>query len=150
MKQPVFTRTLSSTNDKLIFLLALFGGGLFVIFIRSIGDATGSSGISIYDKLAVIIAVLIIFLYGFYIYYTKDRASVSVDRASDNAYYLGLLLTLFSLAYSLVKLVGFNIEDDKSIGNVIGLLPDFGLALASTIAGIDAYAWRFNPFCFMS
>lgn len=136
MKKPVFTRTLSDTNDKLIFLLALFGGGFLVIFIRSIGDASGSQGISIYDISAVLIAVSIIFIYGLYIFLTKDRASVSVDRASDNAYYLGLLLTLFSLAYSLVKLVGFNIEDDESIGNVIGLLPDFGLALASTIAGI--------------
>ena len=136
MKKPIFLRTLSGANDKLIFLLALFGGGFLVLFIRSIGDATGSSGISIYDKLAVLIAVLVIFLYGFYIYFTKDRASVSVDRASDNAYYLGLLFTLFSLAYSLVKLVGFNVDDENSIGNVIGLLPDFGLALASTIAGI--------------
>jgi len=136
LKKPIFTRTLSGANDKLIFLLALFGGGFLVLFIRSIGDSNVTSGVSIYDKLAVILAVLIIFSYGFYIYFTKDRASVSVDRASDNAYYLGLLLTLFSLAYSLVKLVGFNIDDENSIGNVIGLLPDFGLALASTIAGI--------------
>ena len=118
MKLPVFTRTLSGANDKLIFLLALFGGGFLVIFIRSIGDATGSSGISIYDKLAVIIAVLIIFLYGFYIYYTKDRASVSIDRASD----VLIISTLqhYFLLHTLVKLVGFNIEDDKSIGNVMG------------------------------
>lgn len=136
MKKPIFIRTLSGANDKLIFLLALFGGGFLILFIRSIGDATGSSGISIYDKLAVLIAILVIFLYGFYIYFTKDRASLTVDRASDNAYYLGLLFTLFSLAYSLVKLVGFNVDDENSIGNVIGLLPDFGLALASTIAGI--------------
>lgn len=136
MKKPVFTRTLSGVNDKLIFLLALFGGGFLVIFIRSIGDTSGAQGISIYDISAVLIAVSIIFIYGLYIFLTKDRASVSVDRASDNAYYLGLLLTLFSLAYSLVKLVGFNIENEESIGNVIGLLPDFGLALASTIAGI--------------
>jgi hypothetical protein len=136
LKKPIFTRTLSGSNDKLIFLIALFGGGALILFIRSIGDTGDSSGVSSYDKLAVLIAVLVIFLYGYYIYFTKDRASVTVDRASDNAYYLGLLFTLFSLAYSLVKLVGFNIDDEKSIGNVIGLLPDFGLALASTIAGI--------------
>ena len=88
MKKPVFTRTLSGANDKLIFLLALFGGGFLVIFIRSIGDTSGSQGITIYDISDVLIAVLIIFIYGLYIFLTKDRASVSVDRASDNAYYL--------------------------------------------------------------
>ena len=62
---------------------------------------------------------------------------MSIDRASDNVYYLGLLYTLASLSYSLIKLGGIVSTSTESKGlSIISLLPDFGLALASTIAGI--------------
>lgn len=61
-----------------------------------------------------------------------------MDRASDNVYYLGLLFTLSSLAYSLIKLSFFGMSGEgvASAKQVLTLLPDFGLALFSTIAGI--------------
>ena len=76
--------------------------------------------------------------YTWYVAATKNRSGISVDRASDNVYYLGLLFTLTSLAYSLIKLSYFGMsakEEDEGI-QVLSLLPDFGLALFSTIAGI--------------
>ena len=72
-------------------------------------------------------------LYTVYIWVTKNRSGVSVDRASDNVYYLGLLFTLTSLAYSLIKLTFFDMTKSML---VLSLLPDFGLALFSTITGI--------------
>ena len=84
-------------------------------------------------------AITVLLLYGLYIYSTKNRSGISVDRASDNIYYLGLLFTLASLAYSVLILLSKGIDTKKTSGNavlVLSLLPDFGLALFSTIAGI--------------
>ncbi len=132
--RPLFRRTLGDENDKIVFGIASFGGIFLIILIRVIGDAivkTSDYKISFWDYLAVITAVGIILGYTVYIILTKNRTSISVDRASDNSYYLGLLFTLTSLAYSLIKLSTVEI-------NVLYLLPDFGVALFSTIAGLFA------------
>ena len=84
-------------------------------------------------------AVAVLLFYGLYIFSTKNRSGVSVDRASDNIYYLGLLFTLASLAYSLILLsrgVTANADTGRNSSLVLSLLPDFGLALFSTIFGI--------------
>ena len=79
----------------------------------------------------------IVVSYAIYILYAKERSGISVDRASDNVYYLGLLFTLVSLAYSLTRLAA-SLGEGRVLeaGYVLGLLPDFGVALFSTIAGI--------------
>ena len=60
--KPLFKRTLGDENDKLVFLLASFGGIFLIILTRIIGDAVFDSNIiSIWDYLAVFIAVLITF-----------------------------------------------------------------------------------------
>ena len=62
------------------------------------------------------------------------RLFLRLDQAGDNAYYLGLIFTLLSMMFAL-----FTVSDrlyaasDRQIESVIG---DFGLALATTLAGI--------------
>ena len=80
-------------------------------------------------------AVLVVcFLYRFYSRHkVKER-----DRAADDLYYLGLLLTLVSLIYALVRL--FALPDAGTGPDVQGrvdtLIGNFGIALVSTVAGI--------------
>lgn len=135
----IFKRHLSDKNDKLAFLLAFFGGVSAIVIIRVIGDILGlqGRGIGFFDILAIFVAIGVIMGYIAYIMSTKNRSGISVDRASDNVYYLGLLFTLVSLAYSLIKLSRIIfLEDAEKSGYVLTLLPDFGLALFSTIFGI--------------
>ncbi len=140
MKAPFKRRTFGDENDKIVFALAFFGGIATIIFLRLLGDFVfGTKGIGFMDILAILTAMIIIGLYVTYIQMSKNRSSVSVDRASDNVYYLGLLFTLASLAYSLIKLSIFSANSEQNIASardVLTLLPDFGLALFSTIAGI--------------
>ena len=141
--RPVFQRPLSDKNDKLALLLAFFIGMLLIIIFRGLGlgsDLETKTHLGFKDWLAVFSAIGIIILYTLYIQFTKNRSGLSVDRASDNAYYLGLLFTLITLSISLIKLTRtYNLDDFGGIAkNVLVLLPDFGLALFSTIAGIMA------------
>ena len=92
--RPTFIRTLGDEHDKLALGIAGLLGITFIIIFRSLDI----------PFVAVFSSVLIIILYTLYIAVTKNRASISVDRASDNAYYLGLIFTLFSLSVSLIKL----------------------------------------------
>lgn len=138
MKAP-FRRRLGDENDKLAFGLAFFGGIFAIISIRLFSDmVSGNKGISLLDVFAIVVAVAVIAGYVAFILASKNRSGVSVDRASDNVYYLGLLFTLSSLAYSLIKLSFFGMSGEgvASAKQVLTLLPDFGLALFSTIAGI--------------
>lgn len=136
MKTP-FKKPFSDKNDKLVFLLAFFGGAAAIIAIRALGSSIHR--ISVFDYFAIFVAIGVIALYATYILMTTNRSSMSLDRGSDNVYYLGLLFTLVSLAYSLIKLAGILNDDGTGVrtsGLVVNLLPDFGLALFSTIAGI--------------
>lgn len=141
MRTP-FKKQFSDKHDKVAFLLASLGGGATIISIRILGSSIHR--ISIFDFVAIFVALGVILLYALYISMTTNRSSMSLDRGSDNVYYLGLLFTLASLAYSLIKLSGIlhdpvsNVDgtEIRTSGFVINLLPDFGLALFSTIAGI--------------
>lgn len=67
------------------------------------------------------------------------RLHLRLDQAGDNAYYLGLLFTLVSMAFALygfgsVVASGGPQEGDRSGAQYI--IANFGIALASTIAGI--------------
>ena len=138
MKAP-FRRPLGDENDKIAFFLCCLGGIGLIYAIRIIGDITSENrGIGFLDWVAIIIAICVIAGYTLFIGITKKRSGISVDRASDNVYYLGLLFTLASLAYSLIKLSYFGMASEgiASAKQVLSLLPDFGLALFSTIAGI--------------
>lgn len=132
-----FKRPFDDSKDKFAFFLAFFAGVLGLLFIRILGDQFFGKGLNIVDFLAIVWALAALIAYGGYILFTRDRSSISVDRASDNIYYLGLLYTLTSLAYSLIKLT-YGMGDGTSFKGerILSLLPDFGLALFSTIGGI--------------
>ena len=136
MKAP-FRRRLDDSHDKKAFFLAFLGGLAGIFLLRWLGGST--KGITVWDWAAIFFAVAVLLFYGLYIFSTKNRSGVSVDRASDNIYYLGLLFTLASLAYSLILLsrgVTANVDTGQNSSLVLSLLPDFGLALFSTIFGI--------------
>lgn len=148
MAKFIFERPIDDRHDKIVFMGAFGVGMVAILGTRFLGDlfADPTKPLSPFDFLAVLISVTVIVLYTFYIVKTPDRTGISLDRAGDNAYYLGLLFTLLTLVYSLYKVAGIvsgfdvsQVGDEISVrpGNrVIRLLPDFGLALMSTVTGI--------------
>ena len=70
-----------------------------------------------------------------WIYYATGEVK-QPDRAADNLYYLGLLLTLVSLGYVLVALFVFRPSAGDIQVRVDTLIGSFGIALISTVAGI--------------
>lgn len=92
-------------------------------------------GLPQWSIMATIVALMV--AYAFLVVNVK-RVQVRLDQAGDNAYYLGLLFTLSSMA---IALYGFRIEettDEAGLGSKAAaiLISNFGIALASTIAGI--------------
>ena len=105
-------RDIDDRYDKQIFISLVAGGIIILLATRLVGDLIfANSGIGFFDILAIILAVFFIMGYAAFIYASSSRSSLSIDRASDNVYYLGLLYTLTSLGYSLIKL-GFAITVD--------------------------------------
>src|SRR2546422_1277958 len=66
------------------------------------------------------------------------RVRVRFDQAGDNAYYLGLLFTLVSMAFALYDFghQTTSASGDKERLAAIKIIGDFGIALATTITGI--------------
>ena len=101
-------------------------------------------GITASDWVAVVIAVAAVAGYTCWVWKQRAHLPVGLDQAGDNSYYIGLVLTFTSLAVALVKLVtivGFGQAEPAADGisqaeRIAQLIPDFGVALASTIAGI--------------
>lgn len=64
------------------------------------------------------------------------RLKVRLDQAGDNAYYLGLLFTLMSMAFALYE-YGAAASGQTSAGTGADkIIENFGVALFSTITGI--------------
>lgn len=147
MVKPTFIRGMDDRYDKALFIICVLGGLTAITLVRFLGHGLGNFGnSSVAGFVAILIGISIIFLYGFFIWQSRARSPMSIDRASDNAYYIGLLFTLWSLGISLYKI---SIDSAQQEELVIRLLPDFGLALGSTIAGIFARVFlqqlRGNP-----
>lgn len=121
-------------SDRRFFFLCVVLGIFGIMVLRNLGSQADDQ-FTLFDWLAVGLAVSIIVVYSLYVYSPNLRKSVSLDRAGDNAYYLGLLFTLSSLAFSLYKL---SLQEHVEATRIISLLPDFGVALFSTIVGIAA------------
>ena len=124
----------------------LIGSVVIVVVVRSFSG----EGVSALDWVAVSIAASAVGGYAFYAWWVSRSGELSIgrDQAGDNAYYIGLLLTFASLGVALVKLVVLIDADAQSgerqmavAGQVAQLIPDFGVALASTVFGIAARLW---------
>lgn len=76
-------------------------------------------------------AASVILIYAVLTYQTQS-ARLEPDQIGDNAYYLGFVLTLCSLAYTLYELGGQETESDF----IKDVIAGFGVALSSTIIGV--------------
>ncbi len=118
----------------------LIGSVVVVVALRGLsGD-----GVTSQDIFAVLIAVSAVCGYAIYAGTQRANLPISPDQAGDNAYYIGLVLTFASLGVALVKLVvAIDFESPEAVAEgqakrIAHLIPDFGVALASTVAGIIA------------
>lgn len=133
-------------GEKWAFFIALIAGGGIIITLRLYGlldVPKDMAAVSVHWTawMAIFVAIATIIGYAFYAWHTP-QSGVSIDQAADNAYYLGLVFTLLSLVFALLQvqnLLDVRAPDSASRPQlVLDLLPDFGLALVSTIAGIIA------------
>ena len=108
------------------FLVALTAGTLLMVILREgiqdplVGAAWATAACTV---------IIVVFARFFY-----QRSREVAVRGADNFYYLGLLFTLLSLIYVLVRVFGFG-EGGTEAGTqqIIG---NFGIALVSTVVGI--------------
>ena len=81
-----------------------------------------------------LVAVVTVLLLGLYYYARRER--LNIDRAGDALYYLGLLLTLGSLIWSLASLTVHGEGENDLSAQANEIIGNFGIALVSTVAGI--------------
>ena len=110
-------------------LLAFFAGTTLVVGIRQLYPDTAGA------VAAAVTAAIVVLALGLY-YWKSESEARRRDRAGDDLYYLGLLLTLVSLIYALVSLFVFSPEAGDVQARVDTLIGNFGIALISTVAGI--------------
>ncbi len=137
----IFKNVQDDSKERLLFGIFTVVGAAIIITLRILNDLSVQS--FVLNFVIALIAVSFIIIYGFINLKTLNLVGNALDRSSDNAYYLGLLYTLFSLTYSLVK-VGKNLGNDGvATGSldILSLLAGFGIALLSTIAGIGMRVW---------
>lgn len=121
-------RALPLTRDSHAFLGAV-GLGFIAMFGLKLLHAPQLLTTAIVAGIVVAYAVFV---------YRVPALKLRLDQAGDNAYYLGLIFTLLSMAWALWA-VGQQVAVSP-IGSVVSVaetvIGDFGLALGSTLAGI--------------
>jgi methyl-accepting chemotaxis protein len=105
---------------RTIFISVLIGG----VFTIGIGKLSGLLSATF----AAIVATACILGYSLAAYLIREER-VRLDRAGDNAYYLGLTFTLVSMAVALLQIDFSGVTANQLVGA-------FGIALSSTIVGI--------------
>jgi methyl-accepting chemotaxis protein len=129
---PIFSERLApgreSRLDIYLFFLAFLGGLLMYAALKLFGFGQLS-------QTAAIVSTM--FLYAGAVA-KVPRLRVRLDQAGDNAYYLGLLFTLISMAVTLYEFSGTALGEAgaPARSGVEQIIANFGVALASTIAGI--------------
>ena len=118
MSAKVFNRR-QQTLDERWPLFAAFMVGVIAIFLLP------EMGVGQLAK-AFIVATIVA-AYTFVIWRGKTSNAISMEKASDNAYYLGLIFTLISLFRTLLFF------DDSASASIVS---DFATALLSTICGV--------------
>ena len=111
-------------TNALWFYFALFGGGAFVLWSKSV---------FISGWYAALIAAVVVLVLAVYYMLNDENAP---EEEVDNVYYLGLLFTMVSLMFTLVELFGANTDVIRSTDKIRSLLGNFGIALTSTVVGI--------------
>jgi hypothetical protein len=116
-------------NDISLFI-GTFATGLGVIVLLKL--------ISAPPLVSTLLVAAIVVGYGVMV--TRvPRMRFRLDQAGDNAYYLGLLFTLISMAWALYGVsrgVASSSANPESYSAAERIIGDFGIALASTITGI--------------
>lgn len=114
--------------DSKLFLGAILMGFALMVLLKS----TVSSQLFVTIPVASVIVAYSIVVYRY------PRLHIRLDQAGDNAYYLGLIFTLMSMAWALYA-VGQQISTAQVEGHFSAaesVIGDFGLALATTLVGI--------------
>lgn len=112
-------------NRRPLFWAFVAGAGLIVCIRLASPDLGGAIA-------AAVVALVVVVWLGLYY---RNSEVIRRDRAGDDLYYLGLLLTLVSLIYALVWL--FIVNDTGDVQpRVHEMIGNFGIALVSTVAGI--------------
>lgn len=110
---------LSSATHVVSFVVAFFVGAAIIVVGKLRGDP---------QLLITALACLCVVAYGVYIF--MDRNSIRfTDQSADNVYYLGFLLTLVSVGYSLRELSDTAESGIKIAGNL-------GIAIGTTVFGL--------------
>lgn len=111
-------------------LAAFVAGVVCILGMRLVGSTLfGAFGATWGPALAAIVVVL-----GLGLYYHWNLDAGQRGRGGDDLYYLGLLLTLVSLIYTLVA--SFGLDAGVVADRIEELIGGFGIALVSTVAGI--------------
>ena len=95
----IFKNVQDDARERLLFgIFTVFGAAIIITF-RILNDLSVQS--FFLNFVIALIAVAFIIIYGFINLKTLNLVGNALDRSSDNAYYLGLLYTLFSLLQQL-------------------------------------------------
>lgn len=105
-------------GQRISFIVAFLVGAAGTIALKENHIAPGYS-----------IALFFLVVVAYIIYCSHTAGATRPELLGDNIYYLGFLLTLVSLAYTLYKFTSVNNEIDQIIEN-------FGIALSSTLIGV--------------
>jgi len=132
MADPIFTERLGPGRetrlDVYLFLVAFVGGLALYTALKLFG----------FGQLGQTIAIISVMLAYAGAVWKVPRLRVRLDQAGDNAYYLGLLFTLVSMAVALYEFRSTTL--DAAVGAARSgaeqIIGNFGVALGSTIAGI--------------
>jgi len=114
--------------DHWVFILSAATGAVIIFVLKS-----GLLQIPHADALGIIAPVTLMASYALMVTIIP-RTQLRLDQAGDNLYYLGFTYTLCSLAITLYRFHSAEGAADYIVSN-------FGIALATTIAGVVARVW---------
>jgi low affinity Fe/Cu permease len=120
---------LTTRYDLFAFVGAFLAGVILYFYLYVIADA---------HQVAVSAAMIAVMAAYTFLAFRLPLLRVRQDQAGDNAYYLGLLFTLMSMAYALYEFGAALNTSGRTVeqSGTRQIIANFGIALASTITGI--------------
>jgi hypothetical protein len=113
--------------DAKVFLATVVGGFLLMTALKLA---------RIDQVITTIVIAGVVVLYSVIVVRMK-RLHLRLDQAGDNAYYLGLIYTLFSMGWALWEIgKRLQLQGSGAVSVAETVIGDFGLALGTTLAGI--------------